>query len=84
MTNTLHKYITAFHYTETTLLVLSSANSGVFLGLFRTVIGTAARIASVCISLVFLISTGIVTMFLKEMEREKINTEILLYWLEVN
>ena len=78
MSKILNKYITAVHYVEKTLLVLSGESSDVSFSSFATVIGTAAGIASASISLVFLISNGIVKMFLKKTRTKKIKTKRLL------
>ena len=53
------------------LVVLSGASSGVSLCSFTSIIGTPLGIASASISLVFLISNGIVKIFLKTIERKK-------------
>ena len=71
MSKTLNKFVTAFDYVEKTLLVLSGASSGVSLCSFTNVIGTLAGVASASISLVFFISSGIIKMLLKTMERRK-------------
>ena len=72
MSNTLiNNYITALDYAGKTLMVLSGATSGVSLCLFTTIIGTSFGITSASISLVFLISNGIVRMYLKTMRRQK-------------
>ena len=60
------------------------ARSGVSPCSFTTIIGTPVGIASAGISLVFLISNGIVKIFLKTMGKKKVNTERLLYWPQVN
>ena len=60
--------------------------SGVSLFSFTTVIGTPVGIVSVSLSLVFLITNGIVNMFLKTMGNKK-NKHIRkkkLYWPGVN
>ena len=69
MSNTLNKYITAFDYADKTFFVLPGASSSVSLCLFTTVIGTLVEITSASISLVFLISDGIVKIILKAMEK---------------
>ena len=78
MSKILHKYITAIHYVEKTLLVLSGENNDASFSSFATVIGTPAEIASASISLVFLISNGIGKMFLKKIGTKKIKTKRLL------
>ena len=51
---------------------------------FTTIIGTPAGIASTRVSLVFLICSRIVKMFLEAMGKKKLNTERLLYWQEIS
>ena len=63
MSKTLDKYITALDHPDKALLVLSGTISDVSLCSFTTVIGTFVEIVSASISLVFLISNGIVKMF---------------------
>ena len=75
----LNKYITTLDYADKTLLVSSAASSGVSLCLFTTAIGTPGVIASVSISLVFLISIWIVEIFLETVRRGKISIKRLLY-----
>ena len=84
MSKTVNKYITALDYTDKTLLVSSGARSGVSLCLYTTTIGVLVRIASDTINLMCLINNEIIKMFFKQMRRKKINTEILLYWMEAN
>ena len=84
MSRALNKYITSFDYAGTTLLVSLVASSGVSLCSFTTVIGTPVGITSDNISLVFLISNRIVTMFLKTMVRKKLSKERLLHQLELS
>ena len=84
MSKTLNKYITVPDYADKTLLVLSSASSGVSLCPLFTVIGTPVEIVSASISLVFLVNNGTVKMFLKTMVMKKINIDRLFYWLEAN
>ena len=56
----------------TRLLVLSGGSSGISLCLFNTVIVTPVGITHAGISLVFLITNGIVKVLLKTMGRKKI------------
>lgn len=51
---------------------------------FSTVIGTPVAMASGTIILVFLISNGIVKMFLRMMGRRKTRDERMIYYSEVN
>ena len=62
----LSKYLTAFDYAYK-MFILSGARSGVYLCSFTTVIGTLVGIVSANISIVSLISNGIVKMFPKTM-----------------
>ena len=67
----LNKYFIAPSYTDNNLLVLSGASSGVSHCLLTIDIGTTVGIGSTSISLVFLISHGVVKMFLKTMGKKK-------------
>ena len=80
MSKTLNKYIRALGYADKTLLALSGGSSVVSLCSFNTAVDTPVAIVSASISLVFLISSGIIKIFLKTMRREKIIIERLLYW----
>ena len=51
---------------------------------FTTAICTPVGIASVSISTVFLISNGVIKIFLKTMRKKKINTERFIYRTGVN
>ena len=51
---------------------------------FTTVIGTLVGVASASIGLVFLITNGIVKIFLKTMVKKKNKHRKLLYWPGVN
>ena len=81
MVKTINKYITTLNSASKTLLVLSSASSGYSLCSFTTVIGTIVGIVSTSSSLVFLISNGVVKMFLKTMGDKKKTHKKLIYWL---
>ena len=65
MSKALNKCLTLLDYTNNALLVLSVAGRAVSLFKYTTVICTSVGIASACISLVFLVTDGIVDMFLK-------------------
>ena len=56
----LNKYITAFHYIDHILIVLSAASGGVSIISFSSVIGAPARIVSANFTLFFSLTTGIV------------------------
>ena len=77
MSKTLNKYITAIDYAEGALLVLYKQWCFSLLTYYSH--QTPAGIASVIISLVFLISDRIVKIW-----KKKINTERLIYWLEAS
>ena len=62
---------------------MSGADSGVSLFILPTIIGTSVGIVNARFSLVFLVTYGIVKMFLKIMKNETVNTEKLIYWPEV-
>ena len=71
MSNTLNKYITSLEYVGKTLVVLSDTCSDVSLFSFTAAIGTLVGVASTSISLVFLVSNGIIKIFLKTMGMKK-------------
>ena len=75
MNKTRHKYILAFNYAYKTLLVLSGTSSAVCFYSFTTVIGAPIGVASASINLVFLVSNGIVEIFLETMGRKKANAK---------
>ena len=56
----LNKYITAFDYIDKILVVLSATSGGVSIISFSSVIGAPAGIASVSLTLIFSLTTGIV------------------------
>lgn len=51
---------------------------------FTAVIGKPVGIVCASISVVFLISNGILKMFLKTIRWKETNTEKFVYWLELN
>ena len=63
MSKTHNKYVTFLNYASKTLLVFSETGSDVSLFSCTAVISTPVRIASASISIVFLVSNGIVKMF---------------------
>ena len=75
----LNKYFIAPSYTDNNLLVLSGASSGVSHCLLTTDIGTTVGIGSASISLVFLISDGVVKMFLTTMGKKKNKQRMIAY-----
>lgn len=60
------------------------SGSGISFFSLSTVIGTPVAMASGTIILVFLISNGIVKMFLRMMGRRKTRDERMIYYSEVN
>ena len=60
---TLNKYTTVLDYVYKTFLILSGAVSGVFIFSITTVIGKTVGIVSASISLVFLITNGVIKKF---------------------
>ena len=66
------------------MLVLSGASSDVSLFSFMIVTGRSGEIATASISLVFLVTNGIIKFFLKTMKRKKVKKSKLLYWPEEN
>lgn len=71
MSETLNKNITAFDYINKTLFFCQALSSGVSFFSFTTLIGMPVDIASVSISLPFLMSNGIAKMVLKIMGKNK-------------
>ena len=57
----LNKYVTIFNYIDKILIVLSATSGGVSVISFSGVIGATARIASASLTLIFPLTTGIVT-----------------------
>lgn len=82
--NKILSYITALNYADRILLILSGASSDVSLFSFMIVTGRSGEIAAASISLVFLVTNGIIKFFLKTMKRKKVKTSKLLYWPEEN
>ena len=71
MSKIFYKNTPSLDYTYNTFLVLPGTSSGVFLCSFTTIIDASVGIASASISVVFLVSNGIVEMFLKSMGKKK-------------
>ena len=69
----MNEVLTALHYVDKILLVLSDARSGVSICLFAIVIFAHVGIASASITLVFLVSDVILKNILKTMETNKTN-----------
>ena len=56
----LNKYVTAFHYIDKNLIVLSAASSGVSIISFTSIVGASVGIASASLTLIFSRTTGII------------------------
>ena len=67
----LNKYVTIFDYIDKFLIILSATASGISIISFTSVIGTSVRIVSASFTLIFSLSTGIVTKKLLNMTRNK-------------
>ena len=61
------------------MLVLSDASLGFSLASFATVIGASVGRANARVSLVFLLSNGILKKFLKIMTKKEVNTKKMFY-----
>ena len=71
MSKRLSKYIASFDYFDKSLIVLSPASRSISIASFATVIGIPVGIASVSLSLTFLLSTGLVKKLLKTTRNKK-------------
>ena len=69
MSKTLSKYITAFHYFDKTLCIISAASGTVFIVSSATVINTPVAIIRTSLSLVFSISNRIAKKLLKTIRK---------------
>ena len=67
----LSKYIVAFDYVDKTLIVLSATSGGISIISFTSVIGIPAGIASVRLTLIFSLTTGIIKKLLKVTRKKK-------------
>ena len=67
----LNKYVTIFDYIDKFLIILSATASGISIISFTSVIGTSVRIVSASFTLIFSLSTGIITKKLLNMTRNK-------------
>ena len=71
MSKKLSKYISAFHYIDKTLIVLSATSGGISIISFTSVIGIPVGLASASFTLVFSLSTGIIKKLLKVTRKKK-------------
>ena len=80
MTKNLRKYITAFDYIDKALIVLFATCEEVSIISFASVIGAPAGIASASFTLVFSLTTGIVTKLLEitRNKKEKLDKTVIL------
>ena len=79
MSKKLNKYIAAFDYINTILIVLSATSAGISIISFINVIGVPAGIASATFTLIFSLTTGIIKRLLKIMRKKKKDTTKLLF-----
>ena len=56
----LNKYVTTFDYMDKILIISSTTTEGVSIISFKSIIGAPVRIVSVCFTLIFSLTTGIV------------------------
>ena len=71
MSKKLSKYITAFHYIDKILIVLSATSGGISIISFTSVIGIPAGLASASFTLIFSLTTGIIKKLLKITRNKK-------------
>ena len=62
----LNKYVTIFDYYDKILIILSVTSSGISIISFASAIGVPAGIASICFTLFFSITAGIITEYNKK------------------
>ena len=67
----LNKYVMAFSYIDTILIVLSASSSGVSIILFTSIVGAPIGIASASLTLIFSLTTGIVKKLLNITRNKK-------------
>ena len=67
----LSKYVTAFDYIDTILLVLGATSGGLSITLFMSVIGAPVGIASASFTLIFSLTTGIIKKLLSITRNKK-------------
>ena len=71
MNKRLSKYIASFNYFDNSLTVLSATSGSIFIASFATVNRTLIGTASLCLSLAFSLSTGLVKNLLKTTRNKK-------------
>ena len=75
----LNKYVTAFHYIDKILILLSATSSGVSIISFASIVGAPVGIASASLTLIFSLTTGIVKKLLNiTRNKKKKHDEILM------
>ena len=67
----LNKYVMAFSYIDTILIVLSASSSGASIILFTSIVGAPIGIASASLTLIFSVTTGIVKKLLNITRNKK-------------
>ena len=80
----LSKYVIAFDYIDKILIVLSATTGGPSIFSFTSVIGAPIGIASASFTLVFSLTTGIITKLLSTTRKKKKIMIRFLCWLKVN
>ena len=76
----LNKYVTAFDYIDKIFIVLSSTSSRVSIISFTSIVGVPVGITNASLTLIFSLTTGIVTKLLNIIR----NMTRFLCWLKVN
>ena len=74
----LNKYATTFEYIDKILIVLSSTSSRVSIVSFASIVGAPVGIASVSLTLMFFLTTGIVKKLLNITRNKKKHDKILM------
>ena len=67
----LNRYVTIFDYIDKILIILSVTSSGISIISFASAIGLPAGIASVCFTLRFSVTTGIIKKLFNITKKEK-------------
>ena len=80
----LSKYIAAFEYIDTVLIILSVTSGEVSICLFTSVVGAPVGIASASFTLIFSLTTGIAKKLLNITRKKRKSMIDLLCWLKVN
>ena len=79
----LNKYITTFDYIDKILVVLSATSGGVSIILFTSIIGAPVGIVSASVTLIFSLTTGIVTKLLDITRKKRKSMIKFLCWIKV-